>query len=279
MNPNRFVRTDPSLVHIDTVFKPAPKRADSSSRSAAVTDLTGDDLELGEMCECLEPLLDTGVLGSSGDPNVPFSFLLKKSAGGTCLNCGKRAPSLQPGSQASYGADFNDLDDFGNSFGGSSQATQATQATTRHTCSTAPVVDTGCDYDSVRAMLGDVHSALSRDEALRKVIKTHTFVGVLNSVHSIVQFGTKLLLVHHAMLCQVRFICIIHMHFYSALSFLLSDIDIDTPITTISPTTGAVLPAVCAALWRDACYACGPARRRGRLHTGGAGGGGGRGRR
>jgi DNA mismatch repair protein MLH1 len=58
------------------------------------------------------------------------------------------------------------------------------------------LVETRCVYESVRALIGEVKDARSAELAL--MLKAHTFVGTVDSIFSLVQHGTKLMLIDHA---------------------------------------------------------------------------------
>lgn len=208
--PKKMVRTDPSLVKIDAFFRPAPA---SSSFSSSSSSATGSMIaqpafgpaEMGRepqnVCECDEPDLNLkqpveddsvtvfcqpsssftsaqvrigskrSLLGAMGD--VPGAF----AAG--CLCCGKAPKRSKPSGQ---------LD-----------AVVNAPPSALH-CKLDELVETSCEYVSVQALIWEIKS--NRSAALEAMLRNHTYVGAVDCYFSLIQHGTRLMLLDHSHLLK-----------------------------------------------------------------------------
>jgi DNA mismatch repair protein MutL len=204
--PQKLVRTDPSLVKITSVFKPvssAGASVPSSARlpsSASFQDLP-DFSKDALCCECAVPVfpprrLETRTAESdeeeaADDNDDPEASGQKRprpesdAAGANCLCCGLGSKRRREESTGRIVAD---------------QAAAAASSTVR----LPELVETRCVYESVRALIGEVKEARSAELAL--MLKAHTYVGTVDSVFSLVQHGTKLMLIDHSnLLCDMMY--------------------------------------------------------------------------
>lgn len=64
-------------------------------------------------------------------------------------------------------------------------------------------IDTKCQYVSVQSLFSELKS--HRHEGLEKILKQHTFVGLVDYTYCSIQFGTRLLLLDHSTLLRHLF--------------------------------------------------------------------------
>jgi DNA mismatch repair ATPase MutL len=206
--PQKLVRTDPSLVKITSLFKPAGSgSASTSSRAHLPSSASFQNLpDLGKdalCCECAVPMFptprergtarpdgdDTNAAADAEDSETLGQKRLRPEADAmeeSCLCCGL-------GSKR-----WRREDNAGSVMAG--QAASGTSSTVR----LPELVETRCVYESVRALIGEVKGARSAELAL--MLKAHTYVGTVDSVFSLVQHGTKLMLIDHAnLLCDMMY--------------------------------------------------------------------------
>jgi len=201
--PNKLVRTDPSLVKINSFFS---KATDMKYSSTTVDTLEGSgslsSLLSGADSES-DPLAikdrnhvpidqTSGGRGEEADDR-PFNFLCKKrdsnlagDSGGLMASCLCCADNNNAGSNPAIRG---------------VPAPSESNETVSTSISSKLVVafeDTPCEYVSVRNLLAAIYN--SRSTNIESVLKNHTFVGAVSSSQSLIQCGTKLLPVQHSLL-------------------------------------------------------------------------------
>ena len=63
--------------------------------------------------------------------------------------------------------------------------------------------DTKCEYESIQSMLCAIYN--SKNHGIIKMFRSYTFIGIINSTYSLVQYETKLLLLNYSKLCNLLF--------------------------------------------------------------------------
>jgi DNA mismatch repair ATPase MutL len=221
--PQKLVRTDPSLVKINTIFRPAaPQIGGIKGGSTLTVDSQGsaenesaDDSDENQACLCPEPqfaepqdvgdgaepsaVASDGLLGSKRLPAEVFCGTTLESVGpgafattttsAACLCCGgdsTKRRRVASGTAVDAPPISNDV---GSSSSGSAARVRLPELT-----------ETQCEYASVRDLIEEIKAARSAE--LELMLKAHTFVGVIDSVFSLVQHGTRLLVVDHSNLLQ-----------------------------------------------------------------------------
>lgn len=167
--PNKFVRTDPSLIKIDSFFSLERMSSSSSSKSvsecesARIPSYSEDRIsEEDNQCFC-KPVND--------DPQNKFT----PSKCPCCcqsysrINDSKANDKIEPLLKSRY-------DDF---------------------------EDSNCDYDSIQSLRKDIYTNTSSE--LLEILKKHIFVGVVDEFHVLIQYDTKLLVLHFQILLQYLF--------------------------------------------------------------------------
>ena len=267
--PSKLVRTDPTLVRINTVFKPAASTTTAAGGGSVATEstplpadsiLTGRSAsasvsaaaESAEACECPEPVFslptysntatdtitdgistsntaqnadgedgedgkdggtaapseaDSNIVGTSllnAVPNVgtvtassiPGAFAMN------CLCCGKgaRRGRKRPHSD-SASADAIDVADA--DLGVQSEQLGTGSGSSSMHQKLKPLQVTSCQFLSIRALLQRMEQEAS--SKLQQILKQHTLVGPVNSAYSLLQHGTKLLMVDHERLLRCMF--------------------------------------------------------------------------
>jgi len=176
--PKKLVRTDPSLVKINTFFKPTTS---SALQAQSNDDADSDSAVESTSCLCTSPVFnpdaefctevgttERSVGSKSASSSQPGVFAA------SCLCCGKNAKRrrMQP-APTEFPANGDRLPE---------------------------LVETACQYSSVQALINEIKGA--RNAEIEAVLKNHTFVGVVDCHFSLVQHGTRLLLVDHAHLLR-----------------------------------------------------------------------------
>jgi DNA mismatch repair ATPase MutL len=221
--PQKLVRTDPSLVKINTIFRPAaPQNGGVKGGSTLAVDSqasaeneSADDSDENQACLCPEPqfaepqdvgdgaepsaVASDGLLGSKRLPAEVFCGTTLESVGpeafattttsAACLCCGGESTKRRRVASGTAVEAPPTSNDVGSSSNGSGARVRLPELT-----------ETQCEYASVRDLIDEVKAARSAE--LELMLKAHTFVGVIDSVFSLVQHGTRLLVVDHSNLLQ-----------------------------------------------------------------------------
>lgn len=184
--PNKMVRTDPSLVKIKQFFTPSPVvppvKASEDAVGSSFLKEDEDDVERKA----------TAVLGPN-PRDVPFSFLCMKGRKTTvgseqkCSCCEgndlEREPSPSP-SPRKIEVDSVPLS----------------------LLNRAPLQafgETTCEYSSIQSLLSDIRQ--QRNATIEGILRNHSYVGAVSASSSLIQHGTKLLLVDHRSLLRSLF--------------------------------------------------------------------------
>lgn len=197
--PKKMVRTDPNLVKIDAFFKPAPTvppfAPGSSFRGPSDSSLVTSSAAVREdNCECAVPSLPEPAPDASNDPEevycVPTGSSVglpvgsKRAAGmvsdlpggfaGSCLCCGKAPKRSKPSSKVPPPMPV--------------------------CCKLDELVETSCEYVSVQALIREIKSGCSGE--LEAMLRNHTYVGAVDCYFSLIQHGTRLILLDHSHLLK-----------------------------------------------------------------------------
>lgn len=231
--PQKLVRVDPTLVKINTIFKPAASVVSTGVPAGAgrVYPYREDEVDEDngeQMCVCPataedaqqhgedgETLLESeeGLLGSVSDGAVGVKRL-QDEEDTEGVFCGTTLAGMGPAAMASMGATQSSCVCCGlertskrrrrtpaeDATGGNAGLADGPSADS----SAAPVarvklpqlVETRCQYTSVRGLIDEVKAA--RSSELELMLKAHTFVGIIDSVFSLIQHGTRLMVIDHS---------------------------------------------------------------------------------
>lgn len=191
--PKKLVRTDPSLVKINTFFKPTTPSSynDPTDVVSAPTkyskEYTNDDSSDAngaekEACQCPTPFQNP-----TSEFCLDVGAPIKRVVGSTgvfadsCQCCGKYASGKRRRVE-------------------SIPQTVAAPALIIAGDRLPELKETSCQYSSVQSLIRDIKNA--RNAEIEGVLKNNTFVGVVDCFYSLVQHGTKLLLVDHSHLLK-----------------------------------------------------------------------------
>ncbi len=201
---NKMIRTDPNLMKINSFFV----KANTSVSKAAVeapADGNRHDDRLDRSMEEAQPeknlsraehdngnisenvVKEVGRESSLAAPQLlqkeaPFSFLKNRKVSCTCCD-----GQPDPKTHIEKSAD------------GPHKETQVSSVFKLP----APVFETVCPYMSIRGMINDMHK--SKSSTMESILKGNTFVGVVSHSLSLIQWGTKLVLVNHTALARSLF--------------------------------------------------------------------------
>ncbi|CAM9516234.1 unnamed protein product [Chrysoparadoxa australica] len=205
--PQKMVRVDASDRRIDSIFMPTQRSQLQSTQATqgspnATGPTTGpgtaDQSMLGafdsvassgsqsqsqeDLCVCLVPAIEPSTVKGNGQFKAKRKVKGKVAAaikpfagiGGSCECCGKKP----------------------------NHKVQASGRIQQHK-RPAAFRETRCEYTSIRNLLADIKSGAHK--GLRELLRNNTFVGMLSTEHSLLQFQTKLVLVHHTALAREAF--------------------------------------------------------------------------
>eukprot|EP01036_Dinobryon_divergens_P029375 gene29375-38458_t len=190
---NKMIRTDPNLMKINSFFlktttgvaKTNIEVADAGKESS-INPETGVEAPPVNPNSIPNELHDRGLVSSSAiqqpQKEAPFSFA--KNRKGACLCCDGQP---DPATHVEGPTDEPRKD---------MQVPSAFKLP-------APIVETLCPYLSIRGMINDMHK--NKSSTMESILKGNTFVGVVSDSLSLVQWGTKLLLVNHTALARSLF--------------------------------------------------------------------------
>jgi len=209
--PNKLVRTDPSLVKINSFFtksnnikyndatidsaKPNPSESSHNSyQNNNSNPNESEPLSIFDQKGFIRQHSPGGIVDQTGD-DKPFSFVCKKGNNNSkrdsigflesCSCCSNS--SSKKGADEVTTASFNEVASTPISYNKLMIAFDETQ----------------CEYASIKNLLADIYNARSAN--IEDVLKNHTFVGAVSSSQSLIQYGTKLYLVHHSLLARSLF--------------------------------------------------------------------------
>ena len=169
---NKMVRTDHNLQKINSFFVRQSQSA--SNVSADATKLSGindNDVENMES----QPRIEV----PNNQSTVPFSFAKRKSS--SCICCeGEPNPSKH----------------------GPTPLTLTTESSASFKLP-SPIIETACSYTSIQDMISEIHK--ERSKPIEHILKNNSFVGAVSRSLSLIQWGTKLLLVNHSSLLRSLF--------------------------------------------------------------------------
>lgn len=63
--------------------------------------------------------------------------------------------------------------------------------------------DTKCEYESIQSLLATIYG--SKNHGIIKMLRSYSFIGIINSTYCLVQYETKLLLLNYSKLCNLLF--------------------------------------------------------------------------
>ena len=165
VSANKLIRVDATVAKIDSFFR--ARSGGTVEEEEEGEEEEGGDLVFCENCTLVNSNVSVGSGSAGKGPRA-----IDRTAGGACSCCNTLRGAAPPAAPAS-----------------SSRL--------------PPLQETSCEYTSVQSLLKDI-KCLSHG-GLSKMLRSHSFVGVLNSRYCIVQFDTRLLMLDHSRLLQHLF--------------------------------------------------------------------------
>jgi hypothetical protein len=193
--PKKFVRVDPSLVKINTFFRPSEGEGssstdvvDPSSNEVCICPPASENQAGGESAPDLSLYCLPSSSNISRDSNRSTNSAMPGAFALNCLCCGRLPPVRGQDGAAAAGA-----------AGGGTKEKGAGSSSAVHKL-LPELVETQCPYLSVQELIGEIKSAAS--PSLTTMLKNHSYVGAVDCYFSLVQHGTQLLLVDHSNLLK-----------------------------------------------------------------------------
>lgn len=177
--PNKLVRTDPTLVAIDSIFRPVPKeRFKESAYEDFNIKMVTAPREREETVLSNKYCLPCTRQNYNTNHGVPLD--------GPCICC---IPGLDlPVTDRIVGSEVSN---------------ESSNIVDDKALEVFLLPETNCSFDSVRELL--MHLKVHRSSKLKEILSQSTFVGAVDRCRSLVQFKTSLLMIDHEYLLNHLF--------------------------------------------------------------------------
>ena len=181
---NKMIRTDPNLMKINSFFLKTTTAVTKTNVEVSDAEKnSGTTPELGIETPPDRDSKSSSTTIQQPQHEAPFSFV--KNRKGSCLCC-----DGQP-------------DPITHVDGLADEPRKEMPAPSGAFKLPTPIIETLCPYLSIRGMIRDMHK--NKSSTIESILKGNTFVGVVSHSLSLVQWGTKLLLVNHTALARSLF--------------------------------------------------------------------------